>query len=156
MGSKNCCCSKNLLLLLIGSWTYLTKSVKTSGGRCCAVAQTFGWDKLCPYGRVFVGESSKGTRLLCWAELVSGFVGFGSPAAVAAVDGVAGEIGLWDGLIPVERVGSQRVVAAAVVAGITPLLIVVKSSQVVGLRIVVEMLNLGMDEMLVLRPLTVT
>ena len=56
------------------------------------------------------------------AELVSGCVGFGSPAAVADVDGVAGEIWLWDGLIPVERVGSQRVVA--VVAGITLLLIV--------------------------------
>ena len=56
VGSKNCCCSKNLLLLLIGSWKYLTKSVKTSGGRCCTVAQTFGWDKLCLYGRVFVGE----------------------------------------------------------------------------------------------------
>ena len=96
-------------------------------------------------------------------------MGFGSPAAVAAVDGVAGEIGLWDGMIPVERVGSQRVVA--VVAGIT-LLLIVKSSQVVGLRTrvasirtlifssphpygalgVVEMLNLGMDEMLVLLP----
>ena len=52
------------------------------------------------------------------AELVSGCVGFGSPAAaVAVVDGVAAEIALWDGLIPVERVGSQTVVA--VVAGIT-------------------------------------
>ena len=45
------------------------------------------------------GGSSKG------AELVSGCVGFGSPAAVAVVDGVAAEIALWDGLIPVERVG---------------------------------------------------
>ena len=58
---------------------------------------------------------------MCWAELVSGCVGFGSPA-IAVADGFAGEIGLWDGLIPVERVGSQTVVA--VVAGITLLLIV--------------------------------
>ena len=31
---------------------------------------------------------------MCWAELVSGCVGFGSPA-VAVVDGVAGEIALY-------------------------------------------------------------
>ena len=48
-------------------------------------------------------------------------MGFGSPA-IAVADGFAGEIGLWDGLIPVERVGSQTVVA--VVAGSTLLLIV--------------------------------
>ena len=35
---------------------------------------------LCLYGREFVGESSKGTRLLCWDELVSGCVGFGISA----------------------------------------------------------------------------
>ena len=46
-------------------------------------------------------------------------MGFGSPA-VAVIDGVAGEVALWDGLIPVER---PEVVA--VVAGITLLLIVV-------------------------------
>ena len=53
---------------------------------------------------------------------MSGCVGVGSPA-VAVVDGIAGEIALWDGLIAVERVGSQRVVA--VVAEITLLLVVV-------------------------------